>query len=114
MVLELENTLNTISRRSFLAELYKDPDLHPIIPLVDMIYSRDSKMCYFDSNDASFLFGAVQSRTGVRQGVLLGRFLSTWRSAPTLEYWGTVQGFFGVRDEHGAWFERRKLDSYTR
>jgi hypothetical protein len=33
--LDLENAFNTISRRSFLAELYKNRDLHPIIPLVD-------------------------------------------------------------------------------
>jgi hypothetical protein len=35
--LDLENALNTISRRSFPAELYKNPDLHPIIPLVDIL-----------------------------------------------------------------------------
>jgi hypothetical protein len=40
--LGLENALITISRRSFLAELYKNSNLHPIIPLVEMIYSRDS------------------------------------------------------------------------
>jgi hypothetical protein len=28
--LDLENAFNTISRRNFLAELYKNPDLHPI------------------------------------------------------------------------------------
>jgi hypothetical protein len=38
---------NTISRRIFLAELYKNPDLHPIIPLVEMIHSRDSTVYYF-------------------------------------------------------------------
>jgi hypothetical protein len=64
----MENAFNTISRRSFLAELYKNPHLHPIIPLVEMIY-------YFDPNDASFLHGTVQSRTGVRQGDLLGPLL---------------------------------------
>jgi hypothetical protein len=36
--LDLENAFNTISRRSFFAELYKNPNLHPIIPLVEMIY----------------------------------------------------------------------------
>jgi hypothetical protein len=63
-----ENAFNTIPRRSFLAELYKNPDLHPIIPLVEMIYTRDSPVYYFDPYDASFMYGTVQSRTGVRQG----------------------------------------------
>jgi hypothetical protein len=73
--LDLENAFNTISRRSFLAKLYKNPDLYPIIPLVEMIYSRDSTVYYFDPNDASFLHGMVQSRTGVRQGDPLGPLL---------------------------------------
>jgi hypothetical protein len=51
--------------------LYKNSDLHPIIPLVEIIYSRD----YFDPNDASLLHGTVQSRTGVRQGDPLGPLL---------------------------------------
>jgi hypothetical protein len=42
--------------------------LHPIIPLVEMIYSRDSTVLYFDPNNASLLHGTVRSRTGVRQG----------------------------------------------
>jgi hypothetical protein len=32
--LDLENAFNTISRRSILAELYKNHYLHPTIPLV--------------------------------------------------------------------------------
>jgi hypothetical protein len=73
--LDPENAFNTISRRSFLAELYKNPDLHPIIPLVEMTYSRDSTVYYFDPNDASLLHGAVESLTGVRQGNPLGSLL---------------------------------------
>jgi hypothetical protein len=73
--LDLENAFNIISRRSFLAELYKNPGLHPIIPLVEMTYSRDSTVYYFDPNDASLLYGTVQSRTGVRQGDPLGPLL---------------------------------------
>jgi hypothetical protein len=68
--LDLENAFNTTSRRSFLAEFYKNPDLHPSIPLVEMIYSRDSTLYYFDPNDASLPHGAVHSRTGVRHGDL--------------------------------------------
>jgi hypothetical protein len=68
----MENALNTISRRSFLAELYKNPDLHPIFPLVEMIYSRDSTVHYFDPNDAS-LFTTRSSL--VRQGDPLGPVL---------------------------------------
>jgi hypothetical protein len=60
---DLENAFNTTSRRGLLAELYKNPDLHPNIPLVEMIYSRDSMMYHFDPNDASLLYcTAVQSR----------------------------------------------------
>jgi hypothetical protein len=73
--LDLKDPFNTISRRSFLAELYKNSDLHPIIPLLEMIYSRDSTVYYFEPNDASLLHGTVQSRTGVRQGDLLGPLL---------------------------------------
>jgi hypothetical protein len=51
--LGIENAFNTISRLSFLAELYKNPDLQPIIPLLEMIYSRDSTVYHFDPNDAS-------------------------------------------------------------
>jgi hypothetical protein len=71
----MENAFDTISRRSFLAELYNNPDLHPIIPLVEMIYSRDSTVYYFDPNVASLLHVTVQYRTGVRQGDPLGPLL---------------------------------------
>jgi hypothetical protein len=58
--LDLENAFNTISRRSFLAELYKNHDLHPIIPLVEMMYSsRESTVYYFDPDDASLVHGTV-------------------------------------------------------
>jgi hypothetical protein len=78
--LDKENAFNTISRRSFLAQWYKNPvgSLHPIIPLAEMIYSRDSAVYYFDHKDASLLYGTVQSCTGVRQGDPLGPLLSTW------------------------------------
>jgi hypothetical protein len=73
--LDLENAFYTISRRSFIAELYKNPDLHPIIPFVERIYSWESTVYFFDPNDASLLHGTVQSRTGVRQGDPLGPLL---------------------------------------
>jgi hypothetical protein len=73
--LGLENASNTISRRCYLAKLYKIPEVHPFIPLVEMIYSRDSTVYYFDSNDASLLYGTGQSRMGVRQGDPLGPLL---------------------------------------
>jgi hypothetical protein len=57
--LDLDNAINTISRRIFLAELYKNPDLHPIMPSVEMIYSRDSTVYYFDPNDASLPHSTV-------------------------------------------------------
>jgi hypothetical protein len=92
----MENAFNIISRRSFLAELYTNPDLHPNIPLVEMIYSRDSTVYYFDPNDASLLHGTVQSRTGVRQRDPLGPILSNLAiSTPS----GIrVQGFSGDLD----------------
>jgi hypothetical protein len=74
--LDLENAFNTISRRSFFADLYKNPDLHPIIPLVEMIYRRDSTVYYFDPNDASLLHGTVESRRDIRQRDPLGPLLS--------------------------------------
>jgi hypothetical protein len=74
-ILDLENTFNTISRRAFLAELCKNPDLHPTIPLVEMIHSRDYAVYYFDPNDASLLYGTILSRTGVRQRDPLGPLL---------------------------------------
>jgi hypothetical protein len=73
--LDSENAFNTISGRSFLAKLYNNPDLRPIISLVEMIYSRDSTVYYFDPDDASLLYGTVQSRTGVQQGDPLGPHL---------------------------------------
>jgi hypothetical protein len=72
LCLDLENAFNTISRRSFLAELYNNHDLHPIIPLVEIVYSRDSTVYHFDPKDASLLYGTVQYRTGVHQGDPLG------------------------------------------
>jgi hypothetical protein len=69
----LESAFNTISRRSFLAESYKNPVLHPI--MVEMIHSRDSTVYHFDPNDASLLYGTVHSRIGVRQGDLNGPLL---------------------------------------
>jgi hypothetical protein len=73
--LDMENAFNTNPRRSSIAKLYKNLDLHPIIPLVEMIYSRDSAVYYYDPNDASLLHGTVQCRTGVRQGDPLGPLL---------------------------------------
>jgi hypothetical protein len=74
--MDLENAFNTISRLSILLELYKNTDLHPIIiPLAEMIYSRDSTVYYIYPNDASLLHGKAQSRTGVRQGDPLGPLL---------------------------------------
>jgi hypothetical protein len=81
----MENACNTIFSRSFLAELCKNPDLHRIIPLVDMMYSRDSTMYYFDPNDASLLFGTFQSRTGVRQGdSLVGLLVKSYLLTQTI------------------------------
>jgi hypothetical protein len=65
--LDLENVINTISRRSFLAEVYNNRDCHPIIPVVEMMYSRDSNVCRFDPNDVSLMHSKVLSRTGVPQ-----------------------------------------------
>jgi hypothetical protein len=65
--LDLENAFNTISRRSSLAELYKNPDLHPIVQLVEMIFTGLT-VYNFDPDDASLLYGAIQSRAGVQQG----------------------------------------------
>jgi hypothetical protein len=73
--LDPENAFNTISRRSFLAELYNTLVFYPIPSLVEMIYSRDSTVYYFDPNDASFLYGMVLSLTGVQQGDPLGPLL---------------------------------------
>jgi hypothetical protein len=74
--LDLENAFNTaVSRRSVLAELYANLDLHPIIPLVEMIYSHGSTVYYFDPDDASLLHGTGQSRTDVQQGDPLGSVL---------------------------------------
>jgi hypothetical protein len=56
-------------------ELYNNLDLHPNIPWFEIIYSRDSNVYYFDPNDASLLYGTVQSPTGVRQGDPLGPLL---------------------------------------
>jgi hypothetical protein len=57
-------------------KMNKNPDLHPIITLVEMIYySRDSAVYYFHPNDASLLHGTVQFRTGVRQGDPFGPLL---------------------------------------
>jgi hypothetical protein len=57
--LDLEKAFNTISRRRFLAKLYNNSDLHHVIPLVEMIYSRDSTVYYFDPKDVSLLHGTV-------------------------------------------------------
>jgi hypothetical protein len=58
----MENAFNTISRRGFLAEMCKNHDLKHVIPFVDTIYSRDSKVYHFDPNEASLLHGTVHSR----------------------------------------------------
>jgi hypothetical protein len=47
LTLDLENAFHTISHRSFLVELYQCPALHPIISLVEMIYSWDSTVNRF-------------------------------------------------------------------
>jgi hypothetical protein len=59
--LDLKNAFNIISRRTFFAELllHKNPELHLGIPLVEMIFSRDSNVYCFDPNDASLLYGTV-------------------------------------------------------
>jgi hypothetical protein len=57
--LDLENAVNIISHLSFLVELCKRPDLHPIIPLVEIIYSRGSNVYCFNLSDASLWYGTV-------------------------------------------------------
>jgi hypothetical protein len=94
------NAFKTISRRSFLADLYKNPDLHPIIPLVEMIYSRDSNVFYFDPDGASRLLvdpDAPFSLVRVSEKeILLASLCSTWQLAPPCEILG-----------NGAWILRR-------
>jgi hypothetical protein len=92
----MENVFNAISRRSFLAELHKHPDLHPIIPLVEMIYSRDSNVYNFDPNDASLLYCTVQfdpyrCPTKISSWAA---FVELGDQQPPSEYWGTMQGIF--------------------
>jgi hypothetical protein len=70
--LDLVKRLQHHFRRSFLAELCKNPDSHPVIPFVEMIHSRDCGVYFFDPNDASLVYGTVKSRTGVRHGDPLG------------------------------------------
>jgi hypothetical protein len=84
----LENAFNTIFRRSFLVELFKNPDLHPTIMLVEMICSRDSTVYHFDPKDASLLYGTVQFRTGVRQGNPLGPPLFNFAISAPLRNFG--------------------------
>jgi hypothetical protein len=71
----LKIALNTLSRRSLLAEMCTNPDMHPIIPLAKMVYPRYFNVYNFHPNDASFMYGTVQSRTDVRQGYPLGTLL---------------------------------------
>jgi hypothetical protein len=81
--LDLENAFNTISRRSFLAEMYKNPNLHPIIPLVEMIYSRTPRGIV--STPITMLCSCTAPFSLVRvsdKDILSARFCSTWRSAP--------------------------------
>jgi hypothetical protein len=48
-------------------EMYKNPGLHSIIPLAEMIYARDYIVYHFDPSDASAVNGTVKSRADVRQ-----------------------------------------------
>jgi hypothetical protein len=70
--LDFESGFNPISRPSFLVEIYKNHDIHLVIPLVEMIHSRDSTAYYFEFNDALLMSGTVQSCTCVRQGEPVG------------------------------------------
>jgi hypothetical protein len=88
--LDLENAFNTNFRRSFLAELYKNPDIRPMIPLVEMIYPRYSTMYYFNLSDASAMHGTIWSRKGVRQGDPLGPLLSNLAISTPLRNVGNV------------------------
>jgi hypothetical protein len=99
--LDMENAFNTISRRRFFAELHKNPDLPRIIPLVEMICSRDCIVNYFDPYYASLLYCTVLSRTGVRQGHPLGTLLLNLAlSTPLRNIWErcnystVIQSFF--------------------
>jgi hypothetical protein len=67
-----------------------------------MIYSRDSTVYDFDSNDASLLHGTVQSRTVVRQGNPLGPLLFNFAIS-------TPSGILG----NGAWIQRRSKPFLT-
>jgi hypothetical protein len=88
--LDLENAFNTISRRSFLAELYKNHDLYPIFPLVEMICSRDSTGYYFaPTRHGSISYGCPTRRSS------WPAFVQPRDKHPRPEYWRTVQGFSG-------------------
>jgi hypothetical protein len=61
-----------------------------------MIYSRDSTVCSFDSNDVALLYGTVESHMGVRQGDPLGPLsFQLGNHHPPPGHWGTVQGLIG-------------------
>jgi hypothetical protein len=55
-------------------ELYKNHEIHPIIPFVEVI-SPHFAVYYVDPDDASALYGTIKSRTGVRHGDPLGPLL---------------------------------------
>jgi hypothetical protein len=57
--LDLENAFSTISRLSFLAEINKYHARHPVIPLVEIIYSRDSIVYYCDPTESSAFHGTI-------------------------------------------------------
>jgi hypothetical protein len=83
---ELRSRKVTISRRNCLAELYKCLALHPIIPPVEIIYSPDSAVYYFDPAASSAAYAAQFSL--VREYgkvILLVLFYLTWRSVNPLK-----------------------------
>jgi hypothetical protein len=89
--LEPENAFNTISCRSFLAELYKNRDLHPIIPLVEMIYCVlfRPQLCFTHVRHGLVSYGYPIRRSSWAASAQLGD------QHPPPEYWETVQRFFG-------------------
>ena len=68
------NAFNAIERPALRAALLARPELHPLLPLYDMLYTNNDGELWFYGEDGK-LHETFHSRRGVRQGCVLGTFL---------------------------------------
>ena len=92
---DVVNAFNDIEPPALLAALLARPELHPLLPLYDMLYTNTAGKLWFYGDDGN-LYDTFHSRRGVRQGCVLGTFLFCLAMKPVYDRLRALLGPAGL------------------